>query len=101
MQNLKKELELAQEIFADQEYKKIVENSGLQDKIKKIILEQGPFTEIDVFVQEEIFNDYKDNKDIRNAMKKYGVTTIHLIMLHLIYMEFFYVNENLIEQKSH
>ena len=63
---LGKELELAQEIFADQEYEKIVEKSDLQDKIKKIILEQGPFTEIDVFVQEnlnspvleDIFNDF-------------------------------------------
>ena len=70
-------------------------------------MEQGPFTgsEIDVFVQEnlnrpvleEIFNDFKGNEDIRNAMKEYGVT----IMPHLIYMEFFGVNENLIEQKAH
>ena len=112
MAQLEKELELTQEIFADQEYQKIVENSDLQDKIKKIILEQGgPFTrsEIDVFVQEnlncpvleEIFNDFKGNEDIRNAMKEYGVTTIHPIMPHLIYMEFFYVNVNLIEQKVH
>ena len=109
MEHLDKELELAQEIFTDQEYEKIVENSDLQDKIKKIILEHGPFTEIDVFFQEnlnrpvleEIFNDYKGNEDIRNAMKKYGVTTIHPIMPHLINMEFVYVNENLIEQKAH
>ena len=102
-EELDEKLELAQEIFVDQEYEKIVENSGLQDKIKKIILEQGPFTEIDVFVQEnlnrpvleEILNDFK------NAMKKYGVTTIHPIMPHLIHMEFFYVNGNLIEQKAH
>ena len=103
----KKELELAQEIFTDQEYTKVVENSDLQEKIKKIIVELGPFTgsEIDVFVQEnlnrpvleEIFNDFKGNKDIRNAMKKYGVTTIHPIMSHLIFLEFFYVNETLIE----
>ena len=39
--------------------------------------------------------------DIRNAMKEYGVITIHPIMSHLIYMEFFEVNENLIEQKEH
>ena len=102
-EELDEELELAQKIFVDQEYEKIDENSGLQDKIKKIISEQGPFTEIDVFVQEnlnrpvleEILNDFK------NVMKKYGVTTIHPIMPHLIHMEFFYVNENLIEQKAH
>ena len=71
-------------------------------------MEQGP-SEIDVFVQEnlnrpvleEIFNDFKGNEDIRNAMKEYGVTTIHPIMPHLINMEFFYVDENLIEQKVH
>ena len=34
-------------------------------------------------------------------MKKYGVTTIQPIMPHLIYMEFFGVNEKLIEQKAH
>ena len=61
----------------------------------------GLFTgpEIDVFVEEnlnrpvleEIFNDFKGNKDIRNAMKKYGVTTIHPIMPYLIYLEFFEV----------
>ena len=105
MAQLEKELELTQEIYADQKYTEIVENTDLYDKIKKIILEQGPFTgsEIDVFVRdnmnrpvlEEIFND------IRNAMKEYGVTTIHPIMPHLIYMEFFGVNENLIEQKAH
>ena len=91
-----KELELTQEIYTDQEYTKIVENSDLQDKIKKIILEHGPFTgsEIVVFVRdnlnrpvlEEIFNDFKGNEDIRNAMKEYGVTTIHPIMPHLIYL---------------
>ena len=101
---LEKELELAQEIYADQEYTKIVENSDLQDKIKKIILERGPFTdsEIDDFVKEnlnrpvleEIFNYFKGNEDIRNAMKEYGVADIHPIMPHLIYMEFFGVNEN-------
>ena len=106
-----KELELAQEIFADKEYEKNVENSDLQDKIKKIILEHGPFTdsEIDPFVQEnlnrpvleEIFNDFKGNEDMRNAMKKYDVTAIHPVMPHLIFLEFFYVNENLIEQKAH
>ena len=108
---LEKELELAQEIYADQKYTKILENSDLQDKIKKIISEQGPFTrsEIDVFVQEnidlpvleEIFNDFKGNEDIINTMKEYGVTTIHPIMPHLIHLEFFGVNENLIEQKAH
>ena len=97
----KAELELAQEIYEDREYTKIVENSGLQDRIKKIILEHGPFSrsEIDVFVEEnlnrpvleEIFNDFKGNEDIRNAMKKYGVTDIQPIM---IYLEFFGVNEN-------
>ena len=108
---VEKELELTQEIYADQEYTEIVENTGLQDKIKKIILKQGPFTrsEIDVFVQEnlnrplleEIFNDFKGNEDIRNIMKEYDVTTIYPIMPHLIYMEFFGVNENLIEQRAH
>ena len=34
-------------------------------------------------------------------MKKYGVTTTQPIMPHLIYMEFFGVNEKLIEQKAH
>ena len=29
--------------------------------------------------------------DIRNAMKEYGVTTIHPIMPYLIYLEFFEV----------
>ena len=111
MVKLEKELELAQEIYADQKYTEIAENTDLQDKIKKIILKQGPFTgsEIDDFVQEnvnrpvleEIFNDFKGNEDIRNAMKEYGVTTIYPIMPHLIYMEFFGVNENLIEQKAH
>ena len=71
-------------------------------------MKHGPFTgpEIDVFVKEnlnrpvleEIFNDFKGNEDIRNAMKKYGVTTVHPIMPHLIYLEFFAINENLIEE---
>ena len=101
---LEKELELAQEIYADREYAEIVVKTGLLDRIKKIILEHGPFTdsEIDVFVKEnlnrpvleEIFNDFKGNEDIRNAMEKYGVTTIHPIMPHLIYLEFFGANEN-------
>ena len=108
---LDKEQELTLKIFADQEYVKVVENTDLHDKIKKIILKHGPFTgpEIDDFVREnlnrpvleEIFNDFKGNEDIRNAMKEYGVTTIHPTMPHLIYMEFFSVNENLIEQKEH
>ena len=75
------------------------------------MFKHGPFTgsEIDVFVEEnlnrpileEIFNDFKGNEDIRNVMKEYGVTTIHPIMSQLIYLEFFIVNENLIEQKQH
>ena len=105
------EEELSIKIFTDQKYFKIVGNTDLHDKIKKIILKHGPFTgpEIDDFVQknlnqpvlEEIFNDFKGNKGIRKAMKKYGVTTKHPIMPHLIYLEFFKVNENLIEQKEH
>ena len=107
----KEEEELSIKIFADQEYVKIVGKTDLHDKMKRIILKHGPFTgpEIDVFVEEnlnrpvlgEIFKDFKGNKGIRNAMKKYGVTAIHPIMPHLIYMEFFQVNENLIEQKQH
>ena len=95
---------MALEIYEDREYTKIVENSGLQDRIKKIILAHGPFSrsEIDVFVEEnlnrpvleEIFNDFKGNEDMRNAMKKYGVTDINPIMPHLIYLEFFGVNED-------
>ena len=101
---LEKEHDLAQEIYEDREYTKIVENSGLQDRIKKIILAHGPFTdsEIDVFVEEnlnrpvleEIFNDFKGNEDIRNAMKKYGVTDINPIIPHLICLEFFGVNKD-------
>ena len=95
--------ELPLKIFNDEEYCEIVENTDLHDKIERIILKHGPFTgpEIDVFVEEnlnrpvleEIFNDFKD------AMKKYGLTTVHPIMPHLIYLEFFAVNENLIEEK--
>ena len=105
------EEELLTKIFTDRKYIKIVGNTDLHDQIKKIILKHGPFTgpEIDVFVEEnlnrpvleEIFNDFKGNKGIRNVMKKYGVTTIHPIMPHLIYLEFFKFNENLIEQKEH
>ena len=107
MAKLEKELELAQEIYADQKYTKIVENSDIQDKIEKIILKHGPFTgsEIDVFVRdnlnrliEEIIDDFKD---IRNAVKEYGVTAFHPIMPHLIYLEFFGVNENLLKKKVH
>ena len=111
MEKLNKELDLTQEIYADREYSEIVENTDLCDKIKRIILEHGPFTgfEIDDFVREnlnrpvleEIFNDFKNSNDVRNAMKKYGVTTVHPIMPHLIYMKFFGVNDNLIEQKEH
>ena len=67
-------------IFNDQEYVEIVKNTDLHDKIKRIILKHGPFTGpgINVFfffflnrpVLEEIFNDFKGNEDIRNAMKK-------------------------------
>ena len=108
----KKEEELSIKIFADQEYIEIVGKTDLHDKMKKIILKHGPFTgpKIDDFVKknlnrpvlEEIFNDLKGNEHIRNAMKKYGVTTIHPpIMPYLIYLEFFEVNENLVEQKEH
>ena len=105
-QYVTKEEKLSKKIFTDEEYGEIVEN--FHDKIKRIILNHGPFTgpEIDIFVEEnlnrpvleEIFNDFKGNEDIRNAMKKYGVTTVHPIMPHLIYLEFFAVNENLIEE---
>ena len=90
-------------IFTDEEYSEIVRKTDLHDKIKRIILENGPFTrfEIDDFVKEnfnlpvleEILNDFKGN--IRNAMKKYGVATVDQIMPELIYLEFFEVNENL------
>ena len=111
MEKLDKELKLTQEIYADQEYVEIIENTDLHDKMKKIILKHGLVTgdEIDDFVRinlnrpelDEIFNDFKGNEDIRNVMKKYGVTTIQPIMPHLIYLEFFGVNEGLIEQKAH
>ena len=52
-------------------------------------------------VLEEIIDDFKDNKDIRNVVKEYGVTAFHPIMPHLINLEFFGVNEKLIEQKAH
>ena len=68
-----KEEELSKKIFTDEEYGEIVEN--FHDKIKRIILNHGPFTgpEIDIFVEEnlnrpvleEIFNDFKGNEDIR------------------------------------
>ena len=100
--------DLPVKIFTDEEYFEAVENTDLDDKIKRIISEHGPFTgpEIDVFVEEnlnrpvleEVFNDFKGNEGIRNVMKKYGVTTVHPIMPHLIYLEFFAVNENLIEE---
>ena len=105
-QYVTKEEKLSKKIFTDKEYGEIVEN--FHDKIERIILKHGPFTgpEIDAFVEEnlnrpileEIFNDFKDNEGIRNAMAKYGVTTVHPIMPHLIYLEFFAVNENLIEE---
>ena len=92
-------------IFTDEEYSEIV-ITDLHDKIKRIILEHGPFTEpeIDDFVEEnfnlpvleEILNDFKVNEDIRNAIKKYGVATEDPIMT-LIYLEFFDVNENLLQ----
>ena len=100
--------DLPLKIFTDEEYGEIIENTDLHDKMKRIILKHGPFTgpEIDVFVEEnlnrpvleEIFNDFKDNEDIRNAMEKYGVTTVHPIVPHLIYLEFFAINENLIKE---
>ena len=93
-------------IFTDEEYEEAVENMDLNDRLKRIILKHGPFTcpEIDVFVEEnlnrpvleEIFNYFKGDEGIRNAMKKYGVTTEDPIMSHLIYLEFFAVNENLL-----
>ena len=91
-------------IFTDEEYSEIV-RTDLHDKIKRIILEHGPFTEpeIDDFVEEnfnlpvleEILNDFKGNEDIINALKKYGVATLDQIMPELLYLEFFDVNENL------
>ena len=109
-QYVTKEEELSKKIFTDEEYEEIVENTDLHDKMRRIILKHGPFTgpEIDVFVEEnlnrpvleEIFNDFKGNEDIRSAMKKYGVETVHPIMPHLIYLEFFTVNEKtLFEEK--
>ena len=96
-------------IFTDEEYEEAVENMDLHDKIKRIILKHGPFLgcEIDAFVEEnlnrpvleEIFNDFKGDEKIRNAMKKYGMTTEDPIMSLLIYLEFFTVNKNLIEGK--
>ena len=96
-------LVLQLKIFTDEEYGEIVRKTDLHDKIKRVILEHGPFigSEIDVFVEEnlsrpvleEIFNDFKDS--IRNAIKKYGVTTEDPIMSYLIFLEFFEVNENL------
>ena len=95
-------------IFTDEEYSEIVRKTDLHDKIKRIILENGPFTrfEIDDFVKEnfnlpvleEILNDFKGN--IRNAMKKYGVATEDQIMPELLYLEFFEVNENLQQAPS-
>ena len=91
-------------IFTDEEYGEIVRKTDLHDKIKRVILEHGlTRPEIDVFVEEnlnltvleEILNDFKGNEDIRNALKKYGVTTVDQIMPELLYLEFFDVNENL------
>ena len=97
--------ELPLKIFNDEEYAEIV--TVLHDKMKKIILENGPFTgpEIDVFVEEnlnrpvleEIFNNFKVS--IRNVVKRCGV--INPIMPDLFYLEFFVVNENLIEEMCH
>ena len=77
-QYVTKEEKLSKKIFTDEEYGEIVEN--FHDKIERIILKHGPFTgpEIDDFVEEnlnrpileEIFNDFKENEGIRNAMKK-------------------------------
>ena len=101
----KEKEKLSKKIFADDDYDDAIKRTALHEKMKKIISEHGPFTgaEIDVFVDknldrpvlEEIFNDFKD---IRHAMEKYGVTTVHLIMPHLIYLEFFAINENLIKE---
>ena len=99
------DFELAREIYSEKEYAEIVEKAGLLDKIKKIISEHAPSCSY-VFakenlnrpVLEEIFNDFKGNEDIRNAMKKYGVADINPIMPHLIYLEFAYLE---FEQKQH
>ena len=100
-------LVLQLKIFTDEEYGEIVRKTDLHDKIKRVILEHGPFigSEIDVFVEEnfnlpvleEILNDFKGNEDIINALKKYGVTTVDQIMPELLYLEFFDVNENLLQ----
>ena len=110
IRQLDKEMDLALEIYADQKYVEVIEKTDLHEKMKKIILKHGLVTgkEIDHFTRkinrpelEDIFNHYKGNKDIRNIMEEYGAATIHPIMPHLIYMEFFGVNENLIKQKAH
>ena len=66
-------------IFTDEEYGEIVRKTDLHDKIKRVILEHGPFIglEINDFVKEnlnlpvleEILNDFKGNEDIGNAIK--------------------------------
>ena len=102
------DFELAREIFSEKEYAEIVEKAGLLDKIKNIVSGHRPSCSY-VFVKEnlnrpvleEIFNDFKGNEDIRNAIKKYGVTDINPIMPHLIYLEFVGANEMQIEQKQH
>ena len=97
-------------IFTDEEYEEAVENMDLHDKIKRIILKHGPFSgcEINAFVKEnlnrpvleEIFNDFKGDERIRNAIEKYGMTTEDPVIPLLIYMEFFTINENLVEKKQ-
>ena len=98
-------VDLLFKIFTDEEYCEIVRKTDLHDKIKRVILEHGPFIglEINDFVKEnlnlpvleEILNDFKGNEDIKNAMKKYGVATVDQIMPKLLCLEFFEVNENL------
>ena len=102
------DFDLAQEIFSEKKFSEMVEKSGIPDKIKKIISEHRPSCSY-VFVKEnlnrpvleEIFNDYKGNEDIRNALKKYGVKDIKPLMPHLILLEFVRFNEFLIEEKQH
>ena len=103
------DFDLAREIVSEKKFSEIIEKSGIPDKIKKIISEHRPSCSY-VFVKEnlnrpvleEIFNDYKGNEDIRNALKKYGVKDINPLMPHLIFLEFFYFNEFFhIEEKQH
>ena len=49
-------LVLQLKIFTDEEYGEIVRKTDLHDKIKRVILEHGPFigSEIDVFCRREL-----------------------------------------------